>query len=93
MMRSFGEDFLGQPYTFNSICPGYVDTPIVERNTASIAERTGASSEEARGMMVDVNRHKRLIRPEEIAAAALWLCNPLSESVNGTEIHIGGGQF
>lgn len=93
MMRSFGEDFLGQPYTFNSICPGYVDTPIVERNTASIAERTGASSEEARGMMVEVNRHKRLIRPEEIAAAALWLCNPLSESVNGTEIHIGGGQF
>lgn len=93
MMRSFGEDFLGQPYTFNSICPGYVDTPIVERNTASIAERTGASAEEARDVMVNVNRHKRLIKPEEIAAAALWLCNPLCESVNGTEIHIGGGQF
>lgn len=93
MMRSFGEDFIGQPYTFNSICPGYVDTPIVERNTASIAERTGASAEAARDVMVNVNRHKRLIKPEEIAAAALWLCNPLSESVNGTEIHIGGGQF
>jgi len=93
MMRSFGEDFIGQPYTFNSICPGYVDTPIVERNTASIAERTGASTEAARDVMVNVNRHKRLIKPEEIAAAALWLCNPLSESVNGTEIHIGGGQF
>lgn len=93
MMRSFGEDFLGQPYTFNSICPGYVDTPIVTRNTESIAARTGASADKARDVMVNANRHKRLIKPEEVAAAALWLCNPLCESVNGTEVHIGGGQF
>jgi enoyl-[acyl-carrier-protein] reductase (NADH) len=43
-------------------------------------------------MMINLNRHKRLITPEEIGAAALWLCNPLSESTNGTEVLIGGGQ-
>lgn len=93
MMRSFAEDFLGQPYTFNSICPGYVDTPIVSRNTAAIKDRTGVSAEEAQAMMVKLNRHKRLITPEEVAAAALWLCDPLSESTNGTEVRIAGGQL
>ncbi|OWU84817.1 3-hydroxyacyl-CoA dehydrogenase [Oceanicola sp. 22II-s10i] len=91
MMRSFAEDFLGQPYTFNSICPGYVDTPIVSRNTDAIAQRTGMDSDAARQVMVDVNRHKRLIAPEEIGAAALWICNPVCQSVNGTEVEIIGG--
>ncbi|PJE29748.1 NAD(P)-dependent dehydrogenase, short-chain alcohol dehydrogenase family [Pseudooceanicola antarcticus] len=93
MMRSFSEDFMGQPYTFNSICPGYVDTPIVSRNTEAIKERTGVSAEEAQAMMVKLNRHKRLITPEEVAAAALWLCDPLSSSTNGTEVRIAGGQL
>ncbi len=92
MVRSFAEDFLGSNYTFNSICPGYVDTPIVTRNTDAIASRAGVSADEARAMMVQQNRHKRLISPEEVAAAALWLCNPLSESTNGTEVRIAGGQ-
>ncbi|WP_372609875.1 SDR family NAD(P)-dependent oxidoreductase [Aquicoccus sp.] len=92
MIRSFAEDFLGQPYTFNSICPGYVDTPIVTRNTDAIADRAGVSKDEARDMMVQMNRHQKLISPEEVAAAALWLCNPLSESTNGTEVRIAGGQ-
>lgn len=92
MIRSFSEDFLTDPYTFNSICPGYVDTPIITRNTDSISQRAGVSEQEARNMMVDKNRHKRLIVPEEVAAAALWLCNPVCESVNGSEIPIGGGQ-
>ncbi|UYV36093.1 SDR family oxidoreductase [Rhodobacteraceae bacterium D3-12] len=92
MVRSFSEDFMGEPYTFNSICPGYVDTPIVTRNTDAIANRAGISADQARDMMVQQNRHKRLITPEEVGAAAVWLCNPLSESTNGTEVRIGGGQ-
>lgn len=92
MMRSLGEDFLGQPYTFNSICPGYVDTDIITRNVDAIKDRAGISAEEAKQVMVQSNRHKRLIAPEEVAAAALWLCMPGSESVNGQEIMIAGGQ-
>jgi NAD(P)-dependent dehydrogenase (short-subunit alcohol dehydrogenase family) len=92
LVRSMSEDFLGTNFTFNSICPGYVDTPIVTRNTDAIAARAGVSPDEARDMMVQMNRHKRLISPEEIAAAALWLCHPLSESTNGTEVRIAGGQ-
>ena len=93
LTRALSEDFLGSPYTFNAICPAYVDTPIVDRNTTSISQRAGVSEDQARQMMVSANRHKRLIAPEEISASAMWLVGPGSESVNGQAIQIAGGQM
>ncbi|WP_146344665.1 SDR family NAD(P)-dependent oxidoreductase [Falsiphaeobacter marinintestinus] len=93
LTRSLSEDYLGQNFTFNALCPAFVDTPIVTRNTDNISKRAGISEEEARASMVNVNRHKRLIAPEEIAAAALWLVGPGSGSVNGQAIEIAGGQM
>ena len=92
LIRGLSEDYMGSNVTFNALCPGYVDTPIVTRNTASIAERAGLTKDEALQTMIRQNRHKRLISPDEIAAAALWLCAPGSESVNGQCIEISGGQ-
>ena len=92
LTRTYSEELMGTPYTFNALCPGYVDTPIVERNTASISQRTGLGAEDALKLMVNQNRHKRLIDPEEVAAAALWLVGPGSQSINGQCIEIAGGQ-
>ncbi|UWQ73518.1 SDR family NAD(P)-dependent oxidoreductase [Leisingera sp. M658] len=92
LTRALSEDYLGTPFTFNALCPGYVDTPIVERNITSIAQRAGMSAVEALDVMVNANRHKRLIEPGEVAAAALWLCGPGSGSINGQCIEISGGQ-
>jgi NAD(P)-dependent dehydrogenase (short-subunit alcohol dehydrogenase family) len=92
LIRGLSEDYLGTDITFNALCPGYVDTAIVERNTAAISARAGVSEQEARQMMVDANPHKRLISAEEVATAALWLCRPGSESINGQTIEIAGGQ-
>ncbi len=92
LTRALSEDYMAEPYTFNALCPGYVDTPIVERNTTSIAARAGISQVDARNVMINANRHRRLIEPSEVAAAALWLCLPGSQSVNGQAIEIAGGQ-
>jgi NAD(P)-dependent dehydrogenase (short-subunit alcohol dehydrogenase family) len=93
LIRALSEDYLGKPITFNALCPAYVDTEIVARNTASIAERAGVSADDARDIMVSANRHKRLIDPREVSAAAMWLVSPGSESVNGQAIEIAGGQM
>ena len=93
LIRSLSEDYMGKPYTFNAICPGYVETAIIDQNVESIQARAGVSAEEALAMMVNANRHGRLIAPEEIAAAALWLCGPGSQSVNGQCIEVAGGQI
>ena len=92
LIRALSEDYLGTPMTFNAICPGYVDTEIVSRNVTAISERAGVSTDDARAMMVSANRHNRLIAPEEVAQAVLWLCGPGSQSVNGQTIEIAGGQ-
>lgn len=92
MIRSLSEDFMGSNYTFNSICPGYVATDIITRNVDAIQERSGMSADDALKVMVNANRHKRLIDASEIAQAALWLCGPGSGSVNGQEIQIAGGK-
>lgn len=93
LIRALSEDYLGTPFTFNAVCPAYVDTEIITRNVASIRERAGVSEDEARGIMVNANKHKRLIRPDEVAQAVLWLCGSGSESVNGQAIEIAGGKF
>ncbi len=93
LMRGLSEEYMGMGLTFNALCPGYVDTDIVARNTKSIAARAGIDTEQARQMMVKTNRHKRLITADEVAAAANWLCGPGSDSVNGQTIEIAGGQM
>lgn len=93
LIRALSEDYLGTGITFNALCPGYVETAIIDQNIASISARAGISDAEAKAIMVGANRHKRLIDPKEIAAAALWLCSPGSESVNGQAIEIAGGQI
>ncbi|KAF0674985.1 SDR family NAD(P)-dependent oxidoreductase [Profundibacterium mesophilum] len=92
LIRALSEDHLGRGITFNAICPGYVETDIITRNVASIRERAGVSADEALGLMVEANRHKRLIGAEEVASAALWLCGNGAGSVNGQTIEIAGGQ-
>ncbi|NUH66205.1 SDR family oxidoreductase [Sulfitobacter sp. S0837] len=93
LIRSLSEDYMGQPFTFNALCPGYVDTDIIARNTETIAKRAGLSENKAREVMINANRHKRLIAPAEVAAAAAWLVGEGSESVNGQCIEIAGGQM
>lgn len=93
LIRGLSADYTGSGLTFNALCPAYVDTAIVDQNVKNISARAGISDDDARAIMVNTNPHKRLIAPAEVAAAALWLCGPGSESVNGQAIEIAGGQM
>ena len=93
LIRALAADYLGKPYTFNALCPAYVDTNIVPQNIERIMARTGMSEAEAWDVMVGANPHGRLIAPEEVADAALWLCGSNSGSINGQAIQIAGGEF
>ena len=92
MIRALCAAHAKLPVTFNAICPGYVDTDIIGRNTQSISERAHIRQEEARALMVDLNPHGRLITADEVASAALWICGPGSDSFDGQAMEISGGQ-
>ncbi|WP_425052445.1 SDR family NAD(P)-dependent oxidoreductase [Psychromarinibacter sp. S121] len=93
LIRSLAADYAGRPLTFNALCPGYVETEIVDRNVVSIRDRAGVTDEEALAMMVGANPHKRLVTVAEVAEAAMFLCGPNSGSMNGQAIAIAGGEL
>ena len=93
LVRALSEELAGSEITVNALCPGYVDTHLVARNASVIAQQTKRSQEEILSNMTRVNPHKRLVTPEEVADAALWLCRPESGSLNGLAIPIAGGHL
>lgn len=92
LTKCAAEEVLKTGVTVNALCPGYVATPIVDRSVANITSKTKLSDEEALASLRDQNPFGRLIEPDEVAAAALWLCGPGSGAVTAQAIPITGGQ-
>ncbi len=78
--------------TANAICPGFTDTPLVDNALDAVSSKTGRSRREALSEFVKANPMGRLVRPSEVAAAALWLASDSAASVNGQAISIDGGE-
>jgi len=79
--------------TVNAVCPGYTDTDMVRAGAARIAAKTGRPAEDAVDAMVRNNPLGRLIRPDEVAAAVLFLCSPEAAGVTGATLTIAGGEI
>lgn len=93
LVRSLALELARRPITVNALCPGFLDTEMTDRSVANIVAKTGKTPDEARAALAASNPQRRLIRPAEVAAAALWLCAPGSEGVNGQAIAIAGGEI
>ncbi|WP_298290507.1 SDR family NAD(P)-dependent oxidoreductase [Novosphingobium sp.] len=92
LTRTLALELASTGATANAICPGFADTELVQRSIAAVTGKTGRLAEDVLAQFVRDNPQKRLIRPEEVAATALWLCDPLSGSVNGQSIAVAGGE-
>ena len=78
--------------TSNCINPGYVRTPLVDKQVADQAKAHGISENEVLEKVFLANAAlKRLVEPEEVAQAALFLCTPAAASMTGTNLVIDGG--
>ncbi|MDJ1157505.1 SDR family NAD(P)-dependent oxidoreductase [Chelatococcus sp. SYSU_G07232] len=78
--------------TVNALCPGFTDTDLVRTSVAKVAARTGRGEAEVVANYVAGNPQGRLVRPEEVAAAALWLCGDNAAAVTGQAIAVDGGE-
>lgn len=92
MVRSLALEVARGPVTVNAICPGFLDTDMTVESIRIISEKTGRSLDEARAALEGLSPQNRLYRPDEVTAAALWLCGTGTDGVNGQAITISGGE-
>ncbi|MER8435730.1 SDR family oxidoreductase [Mesorhizobium sp. M1312] len=92
LMRALAVETAKSGVTVNAVCPGFVETDMLEESIQRIVEKTGRTVEEARTSLASTNPQGRFIQPEEVAAAVLWLCGDAAQSITGQTISISGGE-
>ena len=92
LTRSLALEIARKDITVNALCPGYLDTEMTDHSVAVIMQKTGRTEAEARATLAAMSPQNRLIQPQEVTAAALWLCAPGAEGINGQALAINGGE-
>jgi NAD(P)-dependent dehydrogenase (short-subunit alcohol dehydrogenase family) len=83
MTKSAGVEYAPRGIRINAVCPGTIDTPMVQQMLEGQSDT-----------MAEIMKQQsigRLGRPEEVAAAVLWLCSPAASFVIGVALPVDGG--
>jgi 3-hydroxybutyrate dehydrogenase len=93
LTRALSLELASSGITVNAICPGFIETPLLERSIANIVEKTGMSAQDAAKSLHKGNPQRRFIQTVEVAGSALWLCSDAARSVNGHTLTLSGGEI
>ncbi len=78
--------------TVNAICPGYVLTPLVERQIPETARARGISEDEViRNVLLHAQPTRQFVTTEQIGALSLFLCSDAAASITGAALPVEGG--
>jgi 3-hydroxybutyrate dehydrogenase len=81
-----------QGITVNALCPGYVLTPLVEKQIPDTARARGITNEQViRDVLLAAQPTKKFVTVEEVAAFTAFLCSNEAASITGSVLPIEGG--
>jgi glucose 1-dehydrogenase len=82
LMKSIAQEVAPQKIRVNAIAPGAIQTPI---------NKSAWDTPEAKDRLLKLIPYGRIGEPEDIGAAAVWLCSDASDYVTGTTLFVDGG--
>lgn len=92
LSKTTGLEVAGQGITCNAICPGYVLTPIVEKQIPEQMQVHGLSREEViKQVMLSRQPSGEFATVEQVGGTAVFLCSEAATQITGTTISIDGG--
>ena len=92
LVRSLALELAASRITVNAVCPGFTDTDLVADSIDNIMKKTGRSREQAIAELAKHNPQGRLVTPQEVADAVLWLCGEGAGAITGQAIAVAGGE-
>jgi 3-hydroxybutyrate dehydrogenase len=76
----------------NAICPGYVLTPLVEKQIPETARARGLSEEQViKQVLLAAQPTRRFVTTEQVGGLAVFLCTEAAASITGTALPVDGG--
>ena len=82
LMETMAQELAGHRVRVNAISPGAIRTPI---------NRDAWDDEESLRELLELVPYGRIGEPEDVAAAAVWLCSDAADYVTGTTLYVDGG--
>ncbi len=78
--------------TCNAICPGWVLTPLVQKQVDARAEKDKVSNDEAKKLLLSEKQPSgEFVSPEQLAALAVFFCSPAATQIRGVAWNMDGG--
>lgn len=93
LMRAAASEVAGSGVRVNAVCPAYVRSEMTDRTIERIVQRTGRTADEAERTIAGMTPLGRLLEPEEVADAVVYLASDAAASITGQAIVLDGGAF
>jgi len=91
LTRALAAEYADKGVTVNAICPGYVESPMLNQSIQNIVDKTGRPIDEVRAGLMAQTPQDRFFEANEIAAMAVFLASDDARGVNGQALAICGG--
>ena len=91
LTKVVGLETAGSGVTANAVCPGWVRTPLVDRQIADIAMQKKISQHDAAMSILGEKQPSRtFVTPEQLGGTVAFLCSPAADQITGTSVAVDG---
>jgi 3-oxoacyl-[acyl-carrier protein] reductase len=90
-LKSISDEVAADGVTVNSVCPGFTATDRLGVLASNVAEREGVTVDEVLAGWAKTAPVRRLLQPEEVAAAVGFLCSEAASGITGVALPVDGG--